>query len=117
MNRLAQLCIVVLAGAFVVTGYAGPDTTRGPGGTTTAPSQAFPLMFESCQPVTVFTWPEKIMAVGDVAVDTIDAVGGADRITVCAGPHDGPLAEPYASAVAGARLIGSSEGGSATTGC
>lgn len=92
---------IVAASVLFVSG-CGDD---GSDSSATSDSE-FPTTLQSCgEEVSLSQRPEKIMTVGNVAVEHVVAAGGADHIAVRAGPHDGPLSVATAAAVADVQVL------------
>lgn len=94
--------LAVLAVSVLTVSGCGGDASDSSAGS----DSAFPTTLRSCgEEITVSQRPERIMTVGNVAVEHVVAAGGADLITVRAGPHDGPLTDAAASAVADVQVL------------
>ncbi len=94
--------------ASIAAASVEPASTSAPASADPSPAASleFPLTVENCgEDVTAFQRPERIMVVGNVATNHVIAAGGTDLIVARAGPHDGALSEPYASAVADIPVI------------
>lgn len=100
MRQRSNISVGVVMFALVAAG-CGEDDAGSPDG-----SSAFPMTIQNCgKEITIFAQPERIMTVGNIAVNLLHAAGADDRIAVRAGPHDGPLSQEVAAAVQDAEVL------------